>query len=376
MRALSGLWRGLASCTLAVLCMWVAAACADSGGPSDTPPSVPLRPNFDASSSFYLSNNLSDVCRFFGSGSALIWVGPGSAWSGYCPVQPVGLPLPTMGTSNRGPVTFTFTAPVRNVQLGNFCPAHYQNPDCPTIGYSIYGPDDHLIASGTIGNAQGLFFGADVVIRKMVLTPPDPMPPDELPGVALDFVFDYYVPCPPTSDSVLNSLVVRGALVNELLLSRPNTNGQGKYERGGFVFRRADGTYYLQYRDDGVHTDCKVLNPPLPADVLVLTGETLVGYWHTHPTRPGEHMYHSACQYYGQGKTLAGDRFKNGGGSDGDWEFANLSGLPQYTISEPRWSTQSRQVARLDPGVDSTQRRSNPNRWKFDKHEACLVPTS
>jgi hypothetical protein len=96
----------------------------------------------------------------------------------------------------------------------------------------------------------------------MVFTPPDPMPPDYKPGVAIQFVFDYYVPCQPTSDSVLNSLAVRGGLLNELLLSRPNTNGDGKYERGGFVFRRSDGTYYLQYRDDGVHKDCKVTDPP------------------------------------------------------------------------------------------------------------------
>jgi hypothetical protein len=277
-----------------------------------------------------------------------------------------------MGSTNTGPVAFTFTAPVRNVRLGNFCPAGIPDADCPTIGYEIYDPQNNLIASGTIGNAQGKDFGEDVLIHRMVFTPPDPMPPDYKPGVAIQFVFDYYVPCQPTSDSVLNSLAVRGGLLNELLLSRPNTNGDGKYERGGFVFRRSDGTYYLQYRDDGVHKDCKVTDPPLPANVTVLPGETLVGYWHTHPTKPGELMSSAGCQYYGQGRTAAGDRFKNGGGSDGDWEFADNSGLPQYTISKPRWDSQHPQVARLDPGVDSTQRRNNPNRWTFDKHDACL----
>jgi hypothetical protein len=48
----------------------------------------------------------------------------------------------------------------------------------------------------------------------------------------------------------------------------------------------------------------------------------------------------------------------NGGGSDADWNFADIVNLPVYVVQK------GGMVWRLDPGVDSANRPNNQNHWQ------------
>ena len=177
---------------------------------------------------------------------------------------------------------------------------------------------------------------------------------------------DFFVPCPPTGDSILDSEEIRQQLLDQLMRSRPNADGTGKKEYGGYVYQRDDGTYFLQPSGDLTATDCGYTLPagsPPP-----ISGATALNKaWHTHPSYHGERLY--GCRNAAPNDIVTADRDpKWGGGSERDWETADTGG-PVYIIDLDK------NVYRLDPGTDPSQWGNNPNRWKFYQSSPCLIHT-
>jgi hypothetical protein len=316
-------------------------------------------------------------CRYWGSGTATKWVGPGSTWEGACPVQVTASPSPYMGTMNQGPITFTFAEPVKDIQGHHVytCSTSY----CPTVHASVtaYGPDNvTVVYSGPFRGADGAsnMYSFDLRgigrIKRIVINPPDPLPPPNSQGVSLMFGFDYSVYCPPTLDAlgVLDDAAVRAGLLQALAESRPTADGVGRTEIGGYVYMGDDGRPFLVRETRAGFTECN--SPLLPSDsVPVVAGARHIAYWHTHPNKEGEIFSSPEC---GSGVTTsvkkAGRRSETGGGSSADWGFANKYQMPVYSIDYP-----AKNIWRFDPGTPANRWRNNPNRWKTDTQSQCFL---
>lgn len=283
-----------------------------------------------------------------------------------------------MGSANTGTVTLTFPSPVYNIHGHSVysCP-----PTCPTteITYTAYGPDDTtVVESGPLGKFTD-FTGTihhsfdlrgDGLVKRIVLTPPAPMPPDRPGGFALEFGFDYSVVCPPTGDSVLDEEAVREQLLDFLAQSRPDPNSPvGKKEFGGYIYRRDDGSHFLTLANAVTATDCGFTLPE--GSPPAIPGATYAGKtWHTHPSRDEERLFQ--CSWAKPGDIIEADRDpRHGGGSPKDWEAADNSGSQFYVINLDK------NVYRLDPDTPVNERGANPNQWRFTTEDwlgECLVP--
>jgi hypothetical protein len=161
----------------------------------------------------------------------------------------------------------------------------------------------------------------------------------------------------------MDSQAAKDTLLAELVRSRPNgySDPLGKKERGGYVYKRDDGTVFLLPTVTGLETDCGYIVPAGAPPTI--TGARPIGVYHTHPSIAGERLF--GC---GQkpGFTVWASRDKrHGGGSDPDWNQAAEAGLPNWVI-DLDWN-----VARLDPTTPASQRGANPNRWKLDSNKCA-----
>ena len=164
-------------------------------------------------------------------------------------------------------------------------------------------------------------------------------------------------PCGATGDPVLDSPEVREGLRSELSLSRPNPDGSGRAERRGYLYQRDDGSYFLLPANDPNGTMCGFYFTALPVPPIV-QGATFVGDYHTHPSKHREIL--TGCQNQQPNEVRRANRkARTGGGSDGDWEFADLRGKSHYIVDIDQ------KVWRLDPNTLPDARKNNPNRWKF-----------
>jgi hypothetical protein len=90
-------------------------------------------------------------------------------------------------------------------------------------------------------------------------------------------------------------------------------------------------------------------------------GAPLVALVHTHPFIEGEKYL---CPIYSETDSLEATYAATGGGSSFDWMSADLLNLPLYTV-DPQT------IYRLNPGVDSLARSSNPFRWEYGTSGSC-----
>lgn len=195
---------------------------------------------------------------------------------------------------------------------------------------------------------------------------------------AYNIHFIEYPECPPASEPstgafepVLSDAGLRRDLLRELELSRPNPNGIGRVERGGWIYRRDDGSYFALYVDpSSPPSDCGfTIGSPPP-----IAGAQPVAPWHTHPSESRERYY--TCPGLAEFPNMFANPLGGGGGSSKDWEVPNrpeMMGAPLYVIA------QSGQINRLDAGVlDEASRLANANRWTFDRAHpnVCAVAYS
>lgn len=176
-------------------------------------------------------------------------------------------------------------------------------------------------------------------------------------------------PCPPLQERVLSEPAVRAALLQALAASRPTADGVNRRERGGYVYiRDDDGSAFLVEETQPGFTECRS-NLLSPSQVPVIAGAHFDSYWHTHPNKEFEPYYSPSCKTAAAGGQVAraGPRDQTGGGSSGDWSWADTFQRSVYVIAlgELVW--------RLDPATLETQWKNNQNKWKFDSQHSCLV---
>jgi hypothetical protein len=347
-------WRARTACL--VLSWLVAVACQDSfSGPNDR--GMPGRPLFHHTNPPHYQD-----CRMFASGATLI--NQGGWWEGQCSVTVTGNPAIHMTNPKPDTITFTFSSPVTDIHV---TPLLGPDDPCSTTlmtwtAYDLLGAE---VASGAWvppcqGGSAGFFIAE--AVKRIRLTAPIPMGPNQFSGGhAILFFMDFYVPCPPTGDPALDDPNVRQGLRDERASSRPNPDGSGRKERRGFLFQRDDGSYFLEHLDDPSATMCETGIQGLPA-IPSIPGATFIGEYHTHPSNHLEPV--TGCRGQKPGESRKAIRnAKTGGGSDGDWEYANVRQKSMYVIDNKL------EVSRLDP--NTLDRRNNPNRWKYDKD--CIV---
>ncbi len=365
-------WR-VALLVTATACAVISSACRDN--PFDPGIDGPLRPQFHHNAAWV-------HCRYFGSGTALTWVGP-SHWEGACPTQPIASPVPYMGSGNPGTVTFTFTAAVFDIRSAAIYPCP---PTCPTthMSFYAYAPDGSLVIPQPDGGAElpPQPFDGDVVgsttyysfdtldkglIQQVVLFPAEP-------AVPAQFLFDYSVPCPPVGDPIIESPEVRQGLINALTQSGREPSAK---EIGGFIFQRSDGTYFTEIVPDPAATSCANELPTQPGPRT--DGAVAVGQFHTHPHTDGEeYKAGTSCQaainaINSGHKAHAYPLSRGGGGSPNDWARSQPD-RPMYTVTYDDKAGKFR-VHRLDHGTAESDRPKNKTKWRIDSTSGVKCAT-
>jgi hypothetical protein len=258
---------------------------------------------------------------------------------------------PGFGASQ--PITITFAKPVRAVTIKIY------DSDCS---------GNHMIASDAGGIVGSLTFsfdnqpGNDAVNETRTITAPEgrqitkvELIPDPCEYVAYSGGWEPL--CAPTGDPVLDDPDVRQGLSDELFRSRPNPDGTGRIEHRGYLYQESDGSYLLVPANDPTGTMCGFTFEDLPIPPEI-EGATFVGDYHTHPNKHREVL--TGCVGQPPGEIWRANRKANtGGGSDGDWDFANVRGKSHYIVDIDG------KVWRLDANTLPDARKNNPNRWTF-----------
>lgn len=260
---------------------------------------------------------------------------------------------PGFGASQ--PITITFAKPVRAVTIKIY------DSDCS---------GNHMIASDAGGIVGFLTFsfdnqpGNDAINETRTITAPEgrnitkvELIPDPCEYVAYSGGWEPL--CAPTGDPVLDDADIRQGLSDELFRSRPNPDGSGRTERRGYLYQEADGSYLLVPANDPTGTMCGFTFEDLPVPPEI-EGATFIGDYHTHPNNHREIL--TGCLGQPPGEVWRANRKgDSGGGSDGDWEFANVRGKSHYVVDIDG------KVWRLDANTLPDARKNNPNRWKFSE---------
>ncbi len=286
-----------------------------------------------------------------------------------------------------GPVTLTFSQPVYSLIIEAYGAFSCSSTDFgQTTAYNSAGePVD--VSTFVIFDREGDCGDDDVgglrmdtvrftgPVKSVTITAPTPtvwqLPPPyvDLTGrlTAIYNVIIYESPCPPVGELVLDDPAVRAALLQALTASRPTEDGVNRREHGGYVYLRDDGTPFLVEETQAGFSECRS-NLLMPSQVPGLAGAHFIGYWHTHPNKDFEPYYSASCQLSaGPGQIAkAGPRDQDGGGSEGDWLWADSTNTSMYVISL------GERVYRLDDETPRSQWGNNPNKWKFDNRHSCL----
>jgi hypothetical protein len=146
----------------------------------------------------------------------------------------------------------------------------------------------------------------------------------------------------PTGNPVLDEPEVRTGLLDMMKRSNPDsTPGSGidpadwmntgyKKERGVWIVKRPDGTYYT-IPMGGTSTECGIRSATVPT---LPPGDSIVAMGHSHPSMPGDSLYGcettlpdgtviKGARFKGDSTSAAvkGDEWDTGGGSYGDWKM-------------------------------------------------------
>jgi hypothetical protein len=191
---------------------------------------------------------------------------------------------------------------------------------------------------------------------------------DQTVGVRITSFAAAPPPCAPSGDPVLDSKVVRDALIAGLAASGPDLPYLQRKELGGVIWRLADGTYFVEDVPNlytGARVTCAYYlgtahGPP--------GGGTPVAVWHTHPHLPGDIAYNClAGDPVSGAKPYVVNPLLNGRGSPKDWGSATPE-YPVYVIHKLR------EIARLDYGVAEGDQKKNQNVWTIgNDSRACLT---
>ena len=301
-----------------------------------------------------------------------------------CGVQVTYSPADHFGSNQTQPITFYFSKPVE--RLAGLA-SGFGTEDCnlrqwEAMTWIAYSPQGIEIARGGFSqtNTQACttahpYTEPEVTfdmndpgpISKLTITPPVPMPADGgVVGYAVNFWLYYDVACPTTGDSLLDSRAVREGMLDEMSASRPDINSPERAERRFGIYRRTDGTFFIQHVFDPTATQCGFnFGTDLPP-IIQIEGTEYMGDGHTHPNKDGEVVTDCGTLPSGQQREADRDEKSSGGGSKGDWDFATRRKKPMYVINLER------EVYRLDPSVPVDDRPSNQNKWRLNKTTACL----
>jgi len=175
--------------------------------------------------------------------------------------------------------------------------------------------------------------------------------------------------CPPTGDPVLDDPGVRAGMSQLLEQSNPEASNQGdRVEKAGLIYRRPDGSVYLQpfvtQSPDNCTFEWGVIQP-------VVDGDVLIARFHTHPYTPGEMVI--VCGQRVLDPPMGTDYPRFGGAPLSDWEELRAFNERLQAAGFPPVRDvvmDKNGVAILDPSTTAAgSERSNP--FQFS-HARCL----
>ena len=280
------------------------------------------------------------------------------------------------GTGASTPITITFVFPAQQVTGTIHDPTFAGNSmtaldsaggQIGFVSFAFSGvPGDNIMDTQSI-QAHG--------IRLVNLTPA------AADYVSYDVTFQLDTLCSSTGDSVLNNRGFADSLRNILTRSNPDSAPgvpNGKKEHLGIVWKMSDSSYLgVDYPNNTTANECSAVfnsNPSPPVGAV-----RAVAFYHAHPAGVNDKTYgcqpgangiqfkQSPTDPNGQDAYGVGDA--NGGGSDTDWDLANVppNNHTVYVINKDG------SIWRLDPGTPKTQRPSNPNHWNWNTPNNCFT---
>jgi hypothetical protein len=159
-----------------------------------------------------------------------------------------------------------------------------------------------------------------------------------------------------THDPIIDTREFHIAMKNAWQQSGYNLPPSQRHEIAGWIYQNnVDGS--LMFVQSTV--------PSFPGwsdagPVQVIPGYSAIGIYHTHPHKNRDSVYGLNNTYMGPAAPYA-----NGRGSPQDWDAADSA------VSGPVYVMNPTEVARLDPGVPETMRKSNPNHWAANLDPRC-----
>jgi len=262
-----------------------------------------------------------------------------------------------MGTGNPDSISYTFSVPVIDLTAG---PQIETNDHCPAttpMTYRAYGPDDGLLESGIFTSICGtgpVHLTYRGPVKRLVITPPDPMPADYGGGHAMWCSLDFNMQCPLTGDPQLDDAVNKSKMDSSFQASNPNGPQLDRREHLRAGYRFPDG-----------HIESVDLNPPSAANcdipnasVPLTNGDgKLIWLWHSHPFTPGELVAH--CLGY---EPFDQPQPYPSAPSPRDWQFLDAINYQLWLAFEspiPGYIYDKTQTMRMDPNVIGEQPKFN-----------------
>jgi hypothetical protein len=149
-----------------------------------------------------------------------------------------------------------------------------------------------------------------------------------------------------------------------------------------WIIKRSDGSYYAVPITPSYHDECKFEPGALyPPDSLIEPGADFVAIAHTHPSKEREKVY---CKNQNQAKApvdlypndpvgvetaRTGSDYKNGGGSDSDWGWAQKS--PHVDVYSMNKDDEIHRLPAYTPiGDERVDRNQRRKYWRGSK-AAC-----
>ena len=301
--------------------------------------------------------------RFDGLG----WVYPCIVTVSTNPAPPVIYP------NNPVTVTITFSGIVQNLGVSIFTgwPAGGWCPTTPA-SWIAYDENDVIVSQGTVNHTYacngGDVSGFDVnsKIKRLVITPPDPLPHYIWPGgEVIHFLINFYVVCPPAIDPIFDLPIMRDsvrALWN--LSNAEDPNAANRMERTGYLEQDvATGDYYFRFAN--IHPSD---NPCASVgSVGAIPGRQFVAHVHTHPFKPNEAVPLNCGLGLG---TYDNMKFGGPSGKDVDravGEYATW-GISRFFIVDSDY------IYSVPPGFTRKDMAGNVRRWARKQGTCALVP--
>lgn len=274
--------------------------------------------------------------------------------------------------SDPGPITYQFSEAITEVSVyggttaGAFtCPGPYGTVTAKDASGTVVFTGDltpnHPCSGPGSGTTDQVIVRLPRSLNIVTFVITEPTPIDS--GDVFVYNIEFRNLCPPTTDTahVADSREVWDSLFQGLNASNADSaNTRLRRETGGLIRRRSDGSLYAIRIDDPLADGCSYTEQ---RGVIPPSSDQTIARWHTHPYFDGDTVFKSNCLPLKEAMGFA-QPDANGGGSDPDWDRSLSDGYPGYVI------TKERVLSRVDPGVDSGQRASNPYRWQLPQNLA------